>query len=178
MFVVVDTDLRKGSKMNLTKKINRAVRYGMMAWAMMLIVTGVGALREFAWVFVTFIATFLAFRVEKLFSRLNKKLIVECCLDLLVGLMWFVVVQYTASMKLIQAIGSEISIPKMSILLGYIIIAFVAQLEVRIKREYLTRRNYRETAKDDGDEETAYFDEDDDADGHDDWGDYPFVDVK
>ena len=115
-------------------KFGFALKAALMAWAVMLLITGmpVISLQKNICVGTSWaIAAIVAVAVELYTGREN--LLVEFIFDFVVGFVWFVLCEVTSDVEFIQNIGGAFSIPKMSILIGYIIIALFAQMEIRFK---------------------------------------------
>ena len=125
------------------KKMERSAYYALIAWAVLLIVCGIPMLDKFFWLWVATVGGVMAVVVENLFGS-SRAMVIEWVIDMVIGALWFVLAEYSGTWSFIGKIGSEFSIPRMSVLLGFFIVALVAQFETRPKSEEKARLKRQE----------------------------------
>ena len=116
-----------------SKKTARAAYYGVIAWAVSLIALGMPVISNFE-THVTIIAMcFLAATVEvksaKAFS------LFEFAIDVVVGAVIFGFSKFLLGLEFMTHIASLFSIPRMTMLIAFMIVAMAAQTEIRFKPE-------------------------------------------
>ncbi len=136
-------DERKGSNMNIFKKIFRAMYYAMITWAITLILCGFPFIKELSEIWPWITMAVMAIVVESLFGT-SPRIVLELIIDMGIGAICVLVHQFLTDLPLFQDLSSQFSIPRMDVLVIFIVVAFVSQLEVRSKREKRSRRPIRE----------------------------------
>ncbi len=128
--------------MNIMRKIARACYYGTLTWAVTLILCGLPLLNKISeiWPWITMMA--VAVIVESLFGT-SPRIILELAIDMGVGAIGVMIAKFSVEVPFYQNLASQFSIPRMSALIIYIVVAFTAQLEVRSKRERREHRSRR-----------------------------------
>jgi len=115
-----------------SKKTYRAAYFGVIAWALSLIVLGMPVISSYA-THVTIVAMcFLAAMVE---AKSGKFSIFEFAIDIVAGATFFGFAKVLLKLEAMASVASHFSIPRMSTLLAFILVAMVAQTEIRFKPE-------------------------------------------
>ena len=116
-----------------SKKTFRAAYFGIVAWAVTMILLGLPVISNFE-THVTIIAMcFLAATVEvksaKTFS------LFEFAIDVVVGAVVFGFSKFLLGLEFMTPIASLFSIPRMTMLIAFMLVAMAAQTEIRFKPE-------------------------------------------
>ena len=121
-----------GSCTFISKKTATALLYGMITWASCLIVLGLPVLGRFETGVTMLAMVILACVVE---AREGGFALFQFIFDIICGSLFFMAADVFSGLKLIQALGSHFSIPKMPVLIGFAIVALVAQTKLSFKDE-------------------------------------------
>ena len=131
---------------DVIKKVARMFSVGFVGWGIYLILQGLPLIGEISLLRIVMIIVVALF-VEIMFG-ITPKLPLELVIDILVGCSYGFMAEKAAEVEFISTISSQFSIPAMDMLLCLMLVAFVAQLEVRSKSE--KRTNHKPTPRSNG----------------------------
>lgn len=124
---------------DVIKKVVRSFVVGFVGWGIYLILQGLPLIGQIHDLLQIVMICVVAIFVEGTFG-ITPKLPLELAIDVFVGYSYRILAEKAYELEFVSTMSNQFNIPSMDMLFCLVLVAFVAQLEVKSKSEKRTRK--------------------------------------